>query len=124
MSTINSGKTRDKIDQLDTLSKELYENIFKVSLIDNKDKSFYFYNILNRVIFPDSINKDVFDIKILNVDTPWTTLSYQIYGSISLWWIIFLLNKPNYIFLAKAGQQYKYIKPEYIEFVLESLKNE
>src|SRR5210317_222902 len=102
MSTINSGKTRDKIKQLDTLGKELYENIFKVSLIDNKDKSFYFYNTLNRVIFPDNIDKDAFDIKILNVDTPWTTLSYQIYGSISLWWVIFLLNKPEYVFLAKA----------------------
>lgn len=124
MSTINSGKTRDKIGQLDTLSNELYENIFKVSIVDNKDKSFYFYNILNTVIFPDNIDKDIFDIKILNVDTPWTTLSYQIYGSISLWWVIFLLNKPNYIFLAKAGRQYKYIKPEYIEFVLENLKNE
>ena len=124
MSTINSGKTRDKIKQLDTLSRELYENIFKVSLIDNKDKSFYFYNILNRVIFPDSVNKDAFDIKVLNVDTPWTTLSYQIYGSINLWWVIFLLNKPEYVFLAKAGKQYKYIKPEYIQGVLENLKNE
>ena len=124
MSTINSGKTRDKIEQLDTLSRELYENIFKVSLIDNKDKSFYFYNTLNRVIFPDNIDKDVFDIKVLNVDTPWTTLSYQIYGSISLWWVIFLLNKPEYVFLAKAGKQYKYIKPEYMQSVLQNLKNE
>lgn len=124
MSTINSGKTRDKIKQLDTLGRELYENIFKVSLIDNKDKSFYFYNTLNRVIFPDSIDKNVFDIKILNADTPWTTLSYQIYSSINLWWVIFLLNKPEYVFLAKAGKQYKYIKPEYIQSVLESLKNE
>jgi len=124
MSTINSGKTRDKIEQLDTLSKELYENIFKISLINNKDKSFYFYNTLNRVIFPDSIDKDVFDIKVLNVDTPWTTLSYQIYGSISLWWILFLLNKPEYVFLAKAGKQYKYIKPEYVQSILENLSNE
>ena len=124
MSTINSGKTRDKIEQLDTLSRELYENIFKVSLIDNKDKTFYFYNTLNRVIFPDNIDKDVFDIKVLNVDTPWTTLSYQIYGSISLWWVIFLLNKPEYVFLAKAGKQYKYIKPGYMQSVLQNLKNE
>ena len=124
MSTINTGKIRKQIKELDTLGSQLYENIFKVSLIKNDDKSFYFYNTLNRVIFPDKIDKEVFDIKILNSDTPWTTLSYQLYGTINLWWVIFLLNKPQYIFLAKAGQQYKYIKPEYIGNILTNLVNE
>lgn len=124
MSTINSGKPRNKIKELDALSVELYENIFKVSLIKNKDKSFYFYNILNKVVFPKDIDKDIFTVKVLNVDTPWTTLSYQIYGTITLWWVCFLLNNHKDIFIARAGKQYKFIKPEYIENVLQNLNYE
>jgi hypothetical protein len=124
MSTINTGKARNKIKELESLSNELYENIFKVTLVKNNDKSFYFYNILNKAVFPDTIDKNAYDIKILNIDTPWTTFSYQLYSTINLWWILFLLNKPDYIFLAKAGQQYKYIKPNLVQSVLDKLVNE
>jgi hypothetical protein len=44
MSTINTGAKRDQIAELESLSRNLYENIFNITLIDNSDKSFYAYN--------------------------------------------------------------------------------
>lgn len=123
MSTIIIGNKHNNIKQIDKLSTELYEVIFNVNLVENKEKSFYFYNILNKVIFPDYINKNIFDIQTLNVDLPWTTMSYNIYQTISLWWVIFLLNDPDYIFKAKAGVTYKFIKPEYIPNILSKINS-
>tara|TARA_R100000908_G_C3732030_1_gene131092 strand:+ start:364 stop:741 length:378 start_codon:yes stop_codon:yes gene_type:complete len=123
MSTITTGTKQNNITELNKLSDELYESIFNVNLIENKDKSFYFYNTLEKVIFPEFINTEVFDIKTLDTDTSWTNLSFKIYETISLWWVIFLLNNPTYVFKAKAGRTYKFIKPEYISNVLTRLNS-
>jgi hypothetical protein len=38
-----------------------------------------------------------------------------------LWWVIVLLNKPENIFMAEAGNEYKYIKPQKIGVVIDSI---
>tara|TARA_R110002020_G_scaffold147195_2_gene322382 strand:- start:16122 stop:16496 length:375 start_codon:yes stop_codon:yes gene_type:complete len=121
MSTINTGAKRDQITELEGLSRNLYENIFNVTLVNNSDKSFYAYNLLNKVIFPESLNSEFIEEVTLTSDQPWTMLSFELYGTIQLWWVVYLLNKPDYIFKAKAGTTYKYIKSKYITSVLQQI---
>ena len=121
MSTIINGSKQNEVDDLSSLSKDMYENIFKVNLIDTGETDLYFYNLLNKIIFPENISDDVVDTIRLQSDTPWTTLSYQLYGTINLWWSVYLLNKPDYIFKAKAATEYKYIKPGAIGAVLQQI---
>ncbi len=121
MSSIITGKNRNNIADLESLSSELYENIFKVNLIENKDKNFFFYNTLNKIIFPEDLSGDTYEDMIVQVDTPWTTLSFNIYGTINLWWVVYLINKPKYIFLVKGGSTIRYIKPDAISSVLNSM---
>ena len=116
MSTIINGKVQNEITDLATLSRNLYENIFNVNLIE--DNNVYFYNLLNKVIFPDSISDEFTDEITLTSDKPWTMLSFQLYGTINLWWTVYLLNKPDYIFKAQANNTYKFIKSKYITSVL------
>lgn len=118
MSSINNGASRNNIRDLETLNDNLYENIFKVNIIENSDKNFFFYNTLNKIIFPDNIDATAYLVRNIEVDTPWTILSFNIYGTINLWWVLYLLNKPKYIFLAKAGTTIKYIKPSVIGSIL------
>jgi hypothetical protein len=122
MSSIITGKSRKNIADLEAISSELYENIFKVNLIENKDKNFFFYNTLNKIIFPDDLSGDTYDELTVQVDTPWTTLSFNLYGTINLWWVVYLINKPKYIFLAKSGSTVKYITPGAIRSILNSMK--
>lgn len=122
MSSIIIGKKASSIRGLENLSSELYENIFRVNQIKNNDKNFYFYNTLNKVIFPDNLRGDIYNDLIVQVDTPWTTLSFNIYGTIDLWWVVYLINKPKYIFLAKSGSKIRYITPGAIRSVLNSIK--
>ena len=52
------------------------------------------------------------------------TLSFKLYGTIDLWWLIFLINKPKDIFLARSGESYKYIKPRFIDSVLTNIEQQ
>ena len=119
MSTIINGKAQNEIADLATLSRNLYENIFNVNLIE--DNNVYFYNLLNKVIFPDDISDEFTDEITLMSDKPWTMLSFQLYGTIDLWWTVYLLNKPDYIFKAQANNTYKFIKSKYITSVLNKI---
>ena len=123
MSTIINGALQNQVDELNSLNSNLYENIFNVNLIDGDGSDLYFYNILNKVVFPDDIIDEYITEIVINIDKPWTTLSYEIYGTIQLWWVIVLLNKPDYIFKAQAGTTYKFIKPGFINAVLQQITN-
>ncbi len=123
MSTIINGKKQNDVAELNSLSRNLYENIFNVNIVENGDKAFYAYNLLNKVIFPDTLDSNLIDEITINTDTPWTKLSYDLYDTIELWWMVYLLNKPKYIFKAQAGETYTYIKPEAVEAVLTLITN-
>ena len=121
MSTVINGASQNEVEELTSLSNDMYENIFKINLIDTDNNDLYFYNILNKVIFPDDISDEIVDTITRQNDVPWTTLSYQLYGTINLWWTVYLLNKPDYIFKAQAATEYKYIKPGALGAVLQQI---
>ena len=81
MSTINNGIKQNKIS--DTLIAKIddtrYESIFNVNTVEKNDKSFYFYNTLNKVSLPKNIDERFIDKLSLSYDTPWTTLAFKIY---------------------------------------------
>lgn len=116
------GKIQDEILDLPQLGRERYENIFNVyKTIKDENSFYYFYNILNKVVIPDSIDQEFFDTITLNRRLPWTTLSFKLYNTMELWWLIFLINKPKNIFVAEAGKEYKYIRQEYIDQIINDL---
>jgi hypothetical protein len=121
MSTIINGSKQNDVTELKSLSNDMYENIFKVNVLDTDITNLYFYNLLNKVIFPENISDEIVDTITLQNDLPWTTLSYKLYGTINLWWTVYLLNKPDYIFKAKAAIEYKYIKPGAMKAVLQQI---
>jgi len=122
MSSINNGIKQNNIKDktIPLISKELYENIFNVNIINNesRDSTHYFYNTLNKVSLPANLDSSVYDKITINYDTPWTSLSYNIYNTISLWWLLVLVNKPDYIFMAKGGKEYTIIKPAVVDQIL------
>ena len=62
----------------------------------------------------------------MEISKPLTTISYDIYGDLRLWWLIFLLNKAvigSNLFIIPAGVQLKFIKPEFLETVFIQITN-
>lgn len=122
MSSIINGLKQNEVNELTSLSTTLYQNIFNVNLLEEDGNNFYFYNLLNKVVFPDNISDEAISEITPMSDKPWTMLSYELYGTIQLWWVVYLLNKPDYIFKAQANTPYKFIKPSVISTVLEQIQ--
>lgn len=117
------GDFQSNILSLPTLEQERYENIFKVYEIEKSPSNFYyFYNILKKIEIPATLNRDIVSKLDINVKLPWTTLSYKLYGTQYLWWLLFLLNKPKNIFYAEAGNEIEYVKADYISQVVDSIR--
>lgn len=122
---MNIGEFQNNITDLPSIDLERYENIFKTFTVDksNSDR-YYFYNILGKISIPKQLNEELLDSIKLNTRLPWTTLSYKIYNTQYLWWLIFLLNKPENIFFAEAGIEYKYVLPGYLNLVLDNIQSQ
>ena len=120
-----TGDFQNNISDLPSLSLERYENIFKTFTINkSKDEVYYYYNIIEKIIIPKQLNNDVMGTIDLNTKLPWTTLSHKLYGTQFLWWLIFLINKPENIFYAEPGREYKYILPDFVESVLDNIQSQ
>jgi hypothetical protein len=96
-----------------------YSKIFRVY---NTKENIPFLLLNKRVEFPSDRSLDIYKSTLINSNIPWTVLSYKLYGTIDYWWILCSLN-PSSIFYAKEGEYIYYIKPEYIEFILNSISN-
>ncbi len=118
------GTYQNQISDLPSISKERYENIFKIYDINDTNPKYRFYNILNKVTIPSDIDENLLGNINLDVKIPWTILSHKLYGTQFLWWLIFLLNNPKNIFYADSGIEYKYILPENINSVLDTIESQ
>lgn len=111
---------QNDISGLRKLATERYENIFPVYKVGKS----YVYNLLRNVVVPDDLDSSVIDTKQVYGKLPWTTLSHQIYGDMTLWWLIWILNKEAGVFFCDPNKEIRFIKPEFINTVLESIHSQ
>lgn len=95
-----------------------YTSIFR-QYTTSENIPFMMFN--RRVVFPDDRSLPIYSKKLITSDTPWTILSYQIYGKIEYWWILCALNDDN-MYYAREGSLITFVKPEYISTIENSLK--
>jgi hypothetical protein len=103
---------------------EMYENIFNAYSLENDNGNQYvYYNILNKVSLPDNIDDIVFKRFTIPGNMPLTTISYRIYKTMHLWWLIVLCNNiRNPVKLLAPGTIIRAIKPQYLSTVLAGIK--
>tara|TARA_R110001583_G_scaffold11403_5_gene51639 strand:- start:5504 stop:5911 length:408 start_codon:yes stop_codon:yes gene_type:complete len=111
--TGKTGKYQNEIKDLKKLDLSRYERIFKVFTEAKDGKEFYFYNLLNKIEFPENIDSSLLDTYIVKSREPLTAISYNLYGDIESWWMIYLLNKDliGKKFFVEGGIQLSYIIP-------------
>ena len=116
------GDYQNSINELPVLNDLRYENIFKV--FKTKD-NFYYYNISKTVTFPDTLDpRQIFYYRVKR-KMPWTMVSFNIYNSIELWWVLCLLNKiKNPVLAPKTGTLIKAILPGKLPGILAEIKNQ
>ena len=102
------------IEVLSKLDNYALENIFPV---DQDANTYYYYNLLNKISFPDDLNKSLYTIENINFNQPLTTISFNHYGTIKLWWLILIVNKIQNPFISGV-HPVKVIKYEYLDTIL------
>lgn len=116
------GQYQNYINDLPTLELYRYENIFKVyKTTDN----YYFYNIIKNIQVPKDLSNQIFDVILLNENIPFTTLSFNLYGTTYLWWLICIINDiQNPFDINNTGKSLKVLKKEYLKVVLNTIKSQ
>ena len=120
------GKFQKSINELPELETYRYENIFKIYETEEldiyEDKNFYMYNIVKKIHLPDDLDNSFFEYFTLNKNIPLTTISYKIYSTTYLWWLIMLVNKIiNPYKDLPVGKKIRYIKPEFVKIVIDAI---
>ena len=114
---------QNDVSTLPKLNSDRYENLFNVYRFYNQDREFYYYNITNKLMLPEKIDSTVLLSTIFDVTIPLTLASYKIYGTIDLWYILYMLNtntsKPR--FVIEAGEEILYLKPDFVNNLITSL---
>jgi hypothetical protein len=112
---------QNNITGLPFLSRERYENIFKIHVDDNGR---YFYNILQNIIFPDNLPEGFFDEYDVAPGDTLPFISYKLFKTIHLWWIICLVNNiDNPTIKLEAGTKLKILKGDTIKLLIQELNS-
>lgn len=119
---LSSGPYKqNNLTELIELDTFRYENLFNVYQNENQQ---YFYNLLAKVNFPEEISEEYYTTYTVGSDLiPYTLISYKVYNTISLWWLICAVNRiTNPVDFPAANTQLKILKTQYVRNVLQSIK--
>ncbi len=114
------GELQNEITDLPKLSQSDYERIFHVYAQESNGKQFYYYNILNKISIPDIVNPQLIQLHQVEADLPFTTVAYDVYGSIKSWWLIYILNKEVFAqnpFVIPGGTQLRIFTQDALSLV-------
>ena len=63
----------------------------------------------------------------LKIESPWTNISYFVYGTVDLWWLIYICNKDTFkdpLQLVPGGTKLRVIKTSKLQSILNEIAND
>jgi len=91
-----------------------YENIFNV--YTNED-NMYYYNLLETVLLP-TLPQACFSIYTIQPKDTWPLISYKVYGTTILWWLILQVNNiSNPTVMPSPGTLINTLNTDYISTI-------
>lgn len=104
-------------NNVSTQDLDVFFNVY----LDQRDK--YVYNLNNTLYIkvPDEIT----DIYIVKHDQFWTTLSYNIYGTTRLAWLLMKLNNvrcENVFSIIETGTRIRYLNKDYVSRIIREMR--
>ena len=87
-----------------------------------KDNQF-FYNIIGTsVFFEGELDPSTYYKITVTKKMPWTTVSYNEYRNINLWWLILAVNNiTNPVEYPIPGTQLKILYPKFVRYVIDKI---
>ena len=110
------------IDDIPPVGSDYYENIFNVYQTED-DSKYYYFNINSKITFDtDNIDEQYIEYVFIDRPMPLTTISYRLFGSMHLWWLIVLMNKLDPIQVPPAGSVLMVPRRFYLQNILNAIR--
>jgi hypothetical protein len=105
---------------LPELDEYNFENFLRLYL--TKDNQF-FYNLLSfSVNLDDELDPSTYYTIVVTRKVPWTTISYNEYRNMGLWWLIMAVNNiKTPVQFPEPGTELKILYPEYVRTALDEI---
>jgi hypothetical protein len=113
---------QNQISDLPNLTDYDLENIFSVYL----EKGVYFYNLLNTMNFPtpSNLRPDLYGTYTVKQHDIWPRISYKLYGSVSIWWLLCILNQiQNPLIMPEPGTEIFVFTSSAVNQVLQAMNS-
>lgn len=114
------GSFRKDLPYLPELDEFSFESFLRMYL--TKDNQFY-YNILGTSInFEGELDPSTYYNITITKKVPWTTVSYNEYRNMNLWWLILAVNNiQNPVEYPTPGTKIKILYPKYVRYVIDKI---
>lgn len=115
------GNFQKDIAYLPELDEYAFENFLRIYL--TKDNQFYYNLLTTKISFDGELDASTYYKITVTKSLPWTTISYNEYRNMSLWWLIMAVNNiKNPIQYPKPGTELKILYPQFVRYVLDQIK--
>ena len=113
-----------KSDKFQTFEYDLSEFFNLYNKVENGVDSYY-YNINRTVIInTDKIPVSYYETYVVNENDTWTGISYNVFGTIELWWLILKFNNINNpIELPETGTTLKIPKTNLTKQIMKAIQS-
>lgn len=110
------------INNIPPIGGEYYENILNVYQTQDVD-NYYYYNISKKITF-DINNVDEAYVEYIFIDSamPLTTISFRLFGTMHLWWLIAIMNNLNPIIIPSSGSVFLVPRREFLQNILQAIQ--
>jgi hypothetical protein len=114
------GSFQKDITYLPEVDEYSYESFMRLYLTE---KNQFYYNLLtNKITIDGELDAATYYRITVTKRIPWTTISYNEYRSINLWWLILIVNKiKNPVLYPVPGTELKILYPEYVRLVIDQI---
>jgi hypothetical protein len=114
------GPFQKDVPYLQSPNEYSFESFMRVYL--NKDNQFFYNLLTTQISFDGELDPSTYYVITINRRVPWTTISYDEYRDISLWWLILAVNKiRNPVEFPVPGTELKMLYPEYVRKVIDRI---
>lgn len=121
-STSALGSFRKNIPYLPEVDEFSFESFFRMYL--TKDNQFYYNLLTANIVIDGELDPAAYYNITITKKIPWTTIAYNEYRNLNMWWLILITNKiHNPIEFPKPGTVLKILYPRFVRYVIDQINN-
>lgn len=121
-STSALGSFRKNIPYLPEVDEFSFESFFRMYL--TKDNQFYYNLLTSNIVIDGELDPAAYYNITITKKIPWTTIAYNEYRNLNMWWLILITNKiHNPIEFPKPGTVLKILYPRFVRYVIDQINN-